>query len=31
VGDRTRYVAKCGGLEHLRAGERIAAGVNYGY
>ena len=31
VRDRTEYVAKCGGLDHLRADERVAAGVNYGY
>jgi glutaconate CoA-transferase subunit A len=31
VGDRAEYVAKCGGLDHLRADERVAAGVNYGY
>jgi glutaconate CoA-transferase subunit A len=31
VRDRAEYVAKCGGLDHLRAGERMAAGVNYGY
>jgi glutaconate CoA-transferase subunit A len=27
VRDRTEYVAKCGGLDHLRADERVAAGV----
>jgi glutaconate CoA-transferase subunit A len=31
VNDRAEYVAKSGGLERLRAGERMAAGVNYGY
>jgi len=31
VRDRAEYVARCGGLEQLRAGERMAAGVNYGY
>ncbi|MGH7517437.1 MAG: CoA transferase subunit A [Gemmatimonadales bacterium] len=31
VRDREEYVARSGGLEHLRAGERMAAGVNYGY
>jgi glutaconate CoA-transferase subunit A len=31
VRDRAEYVALSGGLEHLRAGERMAAGVNYGY
>ena len=31
VRDRAEYVAKCGGFDHLRAGERMAAGVNYGY
>jgi glutaconate CoA-transferase, subunit A len=31
VRDRAEYVARSGGLEHLRAGERMAAGVNYGY
>jgi glutaconate CoA-transferase subunit A len=31
VRDRTEYVATCGGLDHLRADERVAAGVNYGY
>jgi glutaconate CoA-transferase subunit A len=31
VRDRTEYVSKCGGLDHLRADERVAAGVNYGY
>jgi glutaconate CoA-transferase subunit A len=31
VADRAEYVARSGGLEHLRAGRRMAAGVNYGY
>ena len=31
VADRTEYVSRSGGLAHLRAGERMAAGVNYGY
>ncbi|HET8624861.1 MAG TPA: CoA-transferase, partial [Gemmatimonadales bacterium] len=31
VADRAEYVTRSGGLEHLRAGERMAAGVNYGY
>ena len=31
VHDRAEYVAKSGGLERLRAGVRMAAGVNYGY
>ncbi len=31
VRDRAEYVEKSGGLEHLRAGERLAQGVNYGY
>jgi glutaconate CoA-transferase subunit A len=31
VKDRTEYVAKCGGLERLRASERVCAGVNYGF
>jgi glutaconate CoA-transferase, subunit A len=30
VADRTAYVARCGGLERLRASERLCAGVNYG-
>ena len=29
--DRAEYVAKCGGLERLRARQRVCAGVNYGY
>src|SRR4029079_9552158 len=31
VRDRAEYVAKCGGLERLRARQRVCAGVNYGY
>jgi glutaconate CoA-transferase subunit A len=31
VRDREEYVARSGGLAHLRAGQRMAAGVNYGY
>jgi glutaconate CoA-transferase, subunit A len=31
VPDRAAYVEKCGGLAHLRASERVCAGVNYGY
>jgi glutaconate CoA-transferase subunit A len=31
VRDRTEYVARCGGLERLRAGARVCAGVNYGF
>jgi glutaconate CoA-transferase, subunit A len=31
VADRAEYVAKCGGLERLRASSRVCAGVNYGY
>ena len=31
VRDRAEYVARLGGLDHLRADQRIAAGVNYGY
>jgi glutaconate CoA-transferase subunit A len=31
VRDREEYVARAGGLEHLRADHRMAAGVNYGY
>ena len=30
VADRTEYVVRSGGLEHLRAGQRMPAGVNYG-
>ena len=29
--NRASYVQKCGGLEHLRAKPRMAAGVSYGY
>jgi glutaconate CoA-transferase subunit A len=31
VKDREEYVAKCGGLAGLRAGQRVCAGVNYGF
>ncbi|HUR94709.1 MAG TPA: CoA-transferase [Gemmatimonadales bacterium] len=31
VQNRGEYVARCGGLEALRAGARMCAGVNYGY
>ncbi len=31
VRDRAEYVAKCGGLQQLRARQRVCAGVNYGY
>jgi glutaconate CoA-transferase subunit A len=31
VEDRAAYVAKCGDLERLRAGQRVCAGVNYGF
>jgi glutaconate CoA-transferase subunit A len=31
VADRAAYVAKCGGLERLRAATRVCAGVNYGF
>lgn len=31
VASRTEYVQRCGGLEHLRASDRVCAGVNYGY
>ena len=31
VRDRAEYVERCGGLERLRAKERMCAGVNYGY
>jgi glutaconate CoA-transferase, subunit A len=31
VADRSEYVAKCGGFDRLRAGQRLCAGVNYGY
>jgi glutaconate CoA-transferase subunit A len=31
VKDRAEYVARCGGLERLRAAARVCAGVNYGF
>jgi glutaconate CoA-transferase subunit A len=31
VKNRAEYVAKCGGLDRLRAAERMCAGVNYGF
>jgi glutaconate CoA-transferase subunit A len=31
VPDRAAYVAKCGGLSRLRAGQQVCAGVNYGF
>jgi glutaconate CoA-transferase, subunit A len=31
VENRAEYVEKCGGLELLRAKERVCAGVNYGF
>src|SRR5438105_556861 len=31
VADREAYAAKCGGLAGLRAGQRVCAGVNYGF
>jgi glutaconate CoA-transferase subunit A len=31
VRDRAEYVARCGGLESLRADTRVCAGVNYGF
>jgi glutaconate CoA-transferase subunit A len=31
VRDRAEYVARSGGLERLRADERVCAGVNYGF
>lgn len=31
VADRRAYVARCGGLERLKASERLCAGVNYGF
>ena len=31
VRDRAEYVARTGGLERLRADERVCAGVNYGF
>jgi glutaconate CoA-transferase subunit A len=31
VRDRVEYVARCGGLERLRADARVCSGVNYGF
>jgi glutaconate CoA-transferase, subunit A len=31
VRDRSEYVARCGGLDRLRADARVCAGVNYGF
>ena len=31
VASRAAYVDRCGGLERLRAAERVCAGVNYGF
>ena len=31
VSDRRAYVERCGGLEHLKAAQRICPGVNYGF
>jgi glutaconate CoA-transferase, subunit A len=31
VADRKEYIQRCGGLERLRASDRVCAGVNYGY
>ena len=31
VRDRAEYVARCGGLERLRADVRVCGGVNYGF
>jgi len=31
VKDRREYVEQCGGLERLRASQRVCAGVNYGF
>jgi glutaconate CoA-transferase subunit A len=31
VENRGAYVEKCGGLAHLRASQRVSAGVNYGF
>jgi glutaconate CoA-transferase subunit A len=31
VADRVEYVARMGGLERLRADQRVCAGVNYGF
>ena len=31
VANRREYVERCGGLERLRASQRVCAGVNYGF
>jgi glutaconate CoA-transferase subunit A len=31
VEDRREYVERCGGLERLKASQRVCAGVNYGF
>jgi glutaconate CoA-transferase subunit A len=31
VADRAEYVERCGGLDRLKAAERVCAGVNYGF
>ena len=31
VADRREYVERCGGLERLRASQRVCSGVNYGF
>jgi glutaconate CoA-transferase, subunit A len=31
VRDRSEYVKRCGGLDRLRASQRVCAGVNYGF
>jgi glutaconate CoA-transferase, subunit A len=31
VKDRQEYVERCGGLDRLRASQRVCAGVNYGF
>jgi glutaconate CoA-transferase, subunit A len=31
VADRAEYVARCGGLDQLKASNRVCAGVNYGF
>jgi glutaconate CoA-transferase subunit A len=31
VKDRREYVERCGGLDRLKAGQRVCAGVNYGF
>jgi glutaconate CoA-transferase subunit A len=31
VDDRKAYVARCGGLDRLKASQRVCAGVNYGF